>query len=134
MGKEIFALDASKLKIIADELGVLAVLINFCPDVKISLPIKQSVMNMSLDELELDLSVRAYNCLKRAKINNVGDIVNIIMSKGDFYYLRNVGKISNIDIIKTVLCLAYNRLNDAEKEEFWQNVINDNEGKYHGVN
>ncbi len=132
MGKEIFALDASKLKIIADELGVLAVLINFCPDVKISLPIKQSVIDMSLDEL--DLSVRSYNGLKRANINNVGDIVNIIMSKGDLYGLRNIGAISNINIIETVLCLAYNRLNDTEKEEFWRNVINDNEEKYRAAN
>jgi DNA-directed RNA polymerase subunit alpha len=33
--------------------------------------------NIAIEELQL--SVRAYNCLKRAKINTVGDFYNILL-------------------------------------------------------
>ena len=39
---------------------------------------------------ELDVSVRTYNCLKRAGINRVGDLIK--MSEDDLYHVRNMGR------------------------------------------
>ena len=43
---------------------------------------------MTIDEL--DLSVRAFNCLKRAGINTVGELVQ--KSQEDMMKVRNLGK------------------------------------------
>ena len=48
---------------------------------------------------EFDFSVRTYNCLKRAQINSLKDIVNY---KERFDYIRNLGKRSLEEIITTV--------------------------------
>ena len=39
---------------------------------------------------ELDLSVRSYNCLKRAGINNVEDLTN--KTEEDMMKVRNLGR------------------------------------------
>ena len=39
---------------------------------------------------ELDLSVRAYNCLKRAAIHNLSDLTS--MSETEMMKIRNLGK------------------------------------------
>ena len=43
---------------------------------------------MSIEEL--DLSVRSYNCLKRAGINTVGEL--IMKTEDDMMKVRNLGK------------------------------------------
>jgi len=53
---------------------------------------------MSIDELEL--SVRSYNCLKRASINAVGDLVQ--MTESDMMKIRNLGR-KSFDEIKNKL-------------------------------
>jgi DNA-directed RNA polymerase subunit alpha len=47
-----------------------------------------SDLNKSVEEL--DLSVRSYNCLKRASINTVADLAN--MSEEDMMKVRNLGR------------------------------------------
>jgi len=46
----------------------------------------------SLDKTleDLDVTVRSYNCLKRAGINTVGDLVK--MSEEDLCHIRNMGR------------------------------------------
>lgn len=44
----------------------------------------------------LDLSVRSYNCLKRAKINTIGQLREL--SVGDLLQIRNMGKKSAMEI------------------------------------
>ena len=46
---------------------------------------------------ELDLSVRSYNCLKRAGINTVEDLTN--KSEEDMMKVRNLGKKSLEEVI-----------------------------------
>lgn len=46
---------------------------------------------------DLDFSVRTYNCLKRANVNTVGDLVS--MSEPDMMKIRNLGKKSLEEII-----------------------------------
>ncbi|HHX56133.1 MAG TPA: DNA-directed RNA polymerase subunit alpha [Clostridiales bacterium] len=49
---------------------------------------KEKVLEMSIDELEL--SVRSYNCLKRANINTVEELTN--KTAEDMMKVRNLGK------------------------------------------
>jgi DNA-directed RNA polymerase subunit alpha len=46
---------------------------------------------------DLDFSVRTYNCLKRAGINSVGDLV--ARSEDDMMKVRNLGKKSLEEVI-----------------------------------
>ncbi len=49
---------------------------------------KEKVLEMNIDELEL--SVRSYNCLKRAGINTVEELTN--KTSEDMMKVRNLGK------------------------------------------
>ena len=56
---------------------------------------KEKVLEMTIEEL--DLSVRAYNCLKRAGINTVEDLIS--RSEGDMIKVRNLGRKSLDEVI-----------------------------------
>ncbi len=66
---------------------------------------KEKVLEMTIEEL--DLSVRSYNCLKRAGINNVEDLAN--KSEEDMMKVRNLGRKSLEEVINKLnqlgLCL-----------------------------
>ncbi len=49
---------------------------------------KEKVLEMSIEDLEL--SVRSFNCLKRAGISTVEDITN--MTEQEMMKVRNLGK------------------------------------------
>ena len=61
---------------------------------------------------ELDLSVRSYNCLKRAGINTVEDLSN--KSEEDMMKVRNLGRKSLEEVINKLhgLGLALKREED----------------------
>ena len=56
---------------------------------------KEKVMEMSIDELEL--SVRSYNCLKRAGINTVEELTN--KTSEDMMKVRNLGRKSLEEVL-----------------------------------
>ena len=56
---------------------------------------KEKVREMTIEEL--DLSVRSYNCLKRAGINTVEDLIN--KSEEDMMKVRNLGRKSLEEVI-----------------------------------
>jgi DNA-directed RNA polymerase subunit alpha len=56
---------------------------------------KEKVLEMTIEEL--DLSVRSYNCLKRAGINTVEDLTN--KSEEDMMKVRNLGKKSLDEVV-----------------------------------
>ena len=66
---------------------------------------KEKVLEMTIEEL--DLSVRSYNCLKRAGINNVEDLAN--KSEEDMMKVRHLGRKSLEEVINKLnqlgLCL-----------------------------
>jgi DNA-directed RNA polymerase subunit alpha len=49
---------------------------------------KEKVLEMTIEEL--DLSVRSFNCLKRAGINTVEDLTN--RTENDMIKVRNLGR------------------------------------------
>jgi len=58
--------------------------------------LKERMLEMSIEEL--DLSVRSYNCLKRAGINNVEDLAN--KTEEDMMKVRNLGRKSLEEVLK----------------------------------
>ena len=71
---------------------------------------KEKVLEMPIEELEL--SVRSYNCLKRAGIATVEDLAN--KSQEDMMKVRNLGKKSLDEVTNKLLALG---LNFASNEE-----------------
>ncbi|MGN0526174.1 MAG: DNA-directed RNA polymerase subunit alpha [Acutalibacteraceae bacterium] len=56
---------------------------------------KEKVLEMTIEEL--DLSVRSFNCLKRAGINNVEDLIN--KTEDDMMKVRNLGRKSLDEVV-----------------------------------
>jgi len=57
---------------------------------------KEKVLEMTIEEL--DLSVRSYNCLKRAGINTVEDLIN--RTEEDMMKVRNLGRKSLEEVLQ----------------------------------
>ena len=61
---------------------------------------------------ELDLSVRSFNCLKRAGINTVGDLVN--KSEEDMMKVRNLGRKSLEEVIEKLESLGFTLVKEED--------------------
>ena len=57
---------------------------------------KEKVLEMTIEEL--DLSVRSFNCLKRAGIDTVEDLIN--RTEEDMIKVRNLGRKSLEEVIQ----------------------------------
>ena len=68
------------------------------------------VLNMTIEEL--DLSVRSFNCLKRASINTVEDLIN--KSEEDMMKVRNLGRKSLEEVIAKLNSFGYSLKSDDE--------------------
>ena len=71
---------------------------------------KENVLEMSIDELEL--SVRSYNCLKRAGINTVEELTN--KTSEDMMKVRNLGRKSLEEVLAKLKELGL-QLNPSEE-------------------
>ena len=72
----------------------------------------KKVLEMNIDELEL--SVRSYNCLKRAGINTVAELIN--RTPDDMMKVRNLGRKSLEEVLAKLNELGL-RLNESETAE-----------------
>ncbi len=70
---------------------------------------KEKVLDLTIDEL--DLSVRSFNCLKRAGINTVEDLIH--KSEEDMMKVRNLGRKSLEEVIAKLNSFGY----DLKKED-----------------
>ena len=64
---------------------------------------KEKVLEMTIEEL--DLSVRSYNCLKRAGINTVEELTE--KTEDDMMKVRNLGKKSLEEVIQKLEELGF---------------------------
>ena len=71
---------------------------------------QHKVLEMTIEDM--DLSVRSYNCLKRANINTVSDLTK--KSKDDMLKVRNLGLKSLEEVIKKLEDLGLGLRNDEE--------------------
>ena len=76
----------------------------------IALAIKEKVLEMPIEELEL--SVRSYNCLKRAGIATVEDLAN--KSEADMMKVRNLGKKSLDEVTNKLHSLGLDFMKEEE--------------------
>lgn len=71
---------------------------------------KEKVLEMTIEEL--DLSVRSFNCLKRAGINTVEDLIN--KSEEEMMKVRNLGRKSLEEVIWKMNSLSFNLRKDDD--------------------
>ncbi|MBR3844446.1 MAG: DNA-directed RNA polymerase subunit alpha [Clostridia bacterium] len=64
---------------------------------------KEKVLDMTIEEL--DLSVRSFNCLKRAGINTVGNLIN--KTEDEMMKVRNLGRKSLEEVINKLDSLGF---------------------------
>lgn len=93
-------------KILADHLMLFINLTDNVSDVEILVEKeedkKEKIMEMSIEEL--DLSVRSFNCLKRANINTVEELVQ--KSEEDMMKVRNLGRKSLEEVAQRLAALG----------------------------
>ena len=71
---------------------------------------KEKVLEMTIEEL--DLSVRSFNCLKRAGINTVEDLIN--KSEDDMVKVRNLGRKSLEEVVWKLASLGFSLRKEDE--------------------
>lgn len=71
---------------------------------------KEKVLEMTIEEL--DLSVRSFNCLKRAQINTVEDLIN--RTEEDMLKVRNLGRKSLDEVVAKLNSLGFDLRRDEE--------------------
>ena len=99
-------------KIITEHMGLLMELSDGIEDVEVMIDVPNKKKDKALDMQveELDLSVRSYNCLKRANINTVQELVS--KTDSEMMKVRNLGK-KSLEEVKNKLA----ELNLFLKEE-----------------
>jgi len=70
----------------------------------------EKVLQMTIEEL--DLSVRSFNCLKRAGVNTVEDLIS--KTEDDMMKVRNLGRKSLEEVIAKLATLGYSLKKDEE--------------------
>lgn len=92
-------------KILVEHLSLFIDLTDHVNDVEIMVEKEEEeqdkVLEMSIEEL--DLSVRSYNCLKRAGINTVGELIQ--KTEEDMMKVRNLGKKSLEEVVNKLASL-----------------------------
>ena len=63
---------------------------------------REKALEMTIEEL--DLSVRSFNCLKRAGINTVGDLIG--KSEDEMMKVRNLGRKSLEEVINKLAMMG----------------------------
>ncbi len=100
-------------KILNDHLNLFVELSDEAKDIDIMKEreetIKEKVLEMTIEDL--DMSVRSFNCLKRAGIDTVEDLIN--RTEEDMIKVRNLGKKSLEEVIQKLHSLGL----DLKKEE-----------------
>ena len=71
---------------------------------------KEKVLEMTIEEL--DLSVRSFNCLKRAGINTVEDLIN--KTEEDMMKVRNLGRKSLDEVVAKLASLGFTLRDEDE--------------------
>lgn len=70
----------------------------------------EKILEMTIEEL--DLSVRAFNCLKRAGVNTVNDLIN--KSPEEMMKVRNLGKKSLEEVVSKLESLGFNLMKEED--------------------
>ena len=110
----------------AKQRGALAVLKAEFPGRTVAAPYKSRMADIRIEEL--NLTVRAYNGLRRSHADTLGRLKELADSEGGLGRIRSVGAKSVEDISNAFFEDTYNRLTSYEKAEFWQTVLDNKTG------
>ena len=80
----------------------------------------QELLETPIEELEL--SVRSFNCLRRAGMATVGDIVQNIDTREDLLKIRNLGKRSADEIMNAILEYQFAILPDGARKKYLDRI------------
>lgn len=101
-------------KLIQDHIGLFVDLVESMSQMDILVSREEDnqtkVLEMTIEDI--DLSVRSYNCLKRAGINTVADLTK--KSESDLAKVKNLGKRSLEEVIAKLISFGLSLRNDEE--------------------
>ena len=81
---------------------------------------------------DLELSVRSYNCLRRAGVRNVGDIVDRIDNRADLLRIRNLGAKSADEIMNAIMEYQFTILPEGARKKYLDRIAELNSREYMG--
>lgn len=113
-----------ELKALSERYGVMQAVDQFAAEIQVEIPLYEDFLAQPIDEL--NLSVRAYNGLMRANIATVKKLVTALTEDCGLERIRNLGKKSISEIKRALLTESYARLTEAQKDSFWQYVLERN--------
>jgi len=94
---------------IASLSGIPTLVTHAAPD---SEPLGEEVAAPNITIEDLELSVRAFNCLKRANINSISEL--LLKSENDLLNIKNFGKKSSDEVIERLQAFGLNLRPDPE--------------------
>ena len=91
-------------------------------------PIYMTDAMAKADVLDLDLSVRSSNCLKRANIMTIGDLCSAIRCSSDLKKIRNCGDTSVAEIMDHLFAFQFFALKPERRGSYLAKVLEMNAG------
>ena len=95
-------------------------------NIRIKIGYTRKTCETSIDEMQL--SVRSWNALKRAGVNTIGELIDIIQGDG-LMKIRNLGRKSMVEIKTKILEQGFMDLSEREKTKFFEYLIENNSMK-----
>ena len=71
---------------------------------------------------ELELSVRSFNCLRRAGMATVGDLVLNINTREDLFKIRNLGMRSADEIMNAIMEYQFSILSEGARKKYLDRI------------
>lgn len=87
----------------------------------------EELLQTPIDDLEL--SVRSFNCLRRAGMATVGDIVQNIDTRDDLLKIRNLGMRSADEIMNAIMEYQFSILPEGMRQKYLDRIVELNQGR-----
>ena len=72
---------------------------------------------------DLELSVRSFNCLRRAGLSTVGELVSSIEGRDDLLRIRNLGARSAEEIMQALMQYQYLLLPERQRGKYLKRMV-----------
>ena len=82
----------------------------------------QGMEAMEQDIDELELSVRSYNCLRRAGYQTINSVVNDIDRREDLFKIRNLGRKSADEVMLRLFLYTYENLKPEKRKSYLEKI------------
>lgn len=92
-------------------------------NIRVRIGYTRKTCETSIDELQL--SVRAWNALKRSGVNTIGELIEVIQGDG-LMKIRSLGRKSMVEIKTKILEQGFKDLSEQEKVNFFKYLIENN--------